>query len=184
MRDPARPALTLNSAATDPAEHCFELARSGQTAELEQLVREGASPDLANDKGDTLLILASYHGHHETAAMLLARGADPNHYNGRGQTALAAAAFKGAERVVLALLGGGASVDASGPEGRTALMVAAMFDRTAIVDLLLESGADPDRTDEESRRAIDHAKAMKAYGTPRLLQEASDAKAKGVGQPL
>ncbi|MDB5560128.1 MAG: Ankyrin, partial [Enterovirga sp.] len=86
------------------AGRCFDLARGGYTAELESLVAQGLPPNLTNDKGDTLLILASYHGHHETAAMLLARGADPDRFNDRSQTALAAAAFKGAERVILALL--------------------------------------------------------------------------------
>jgi hypothetical protein len=57
-------------------------------------------------------------------------------------------------------------------------MTAAMFDRPGIVDLLLENGADPDRTDADGSRAIDLARTMKAYGTPRLLQAAMEAKAR------
>ena len=50
--------------------------------------------NLTNDKGDTLLILAAYHGHPETVGALLDRGADHSRANDRGQTALAAAVFR------------------------------------------------------------------------------------------
>ena len=114
---PTAPTPVLDADTIAFAGRCFDLARSGHTADLEVLLDQGLPANLTNDKGDTLLILASYHGHHETAAMLLAHGADPDRHNDRGQTALAAASFKGAERVILALLEKGLR---SMPVGRTA----------------------------------------------------------------
>ena len=57
---------------------------------------------------DTLLMLASYHGHRETTEVLLSRGADPNVPNDRGQTPLAGAVFKGDIDIIEALLKHGA----------------------------------------------------------------------------
>ena len=72
----------------------FDLARSGSTEELAAYVDAGVPVNLTNDKGDTLLILAAYHGHPETVGALLDRGADHARVNDRGQTALAAAVFR------------------------------------------------------------------------------------------
>ena len=79
------------------AARVFDLARGGATEELAAYVDAGVPANLTNDKGDTLLILAAYHGHEETVASLLERGADAGRANDRGQTALAAAVFKQSE---------------------------------------------------------------------------------------
>jgi hypothetical protein len=50
------------------AHRMFELARDGGTEELAANVDAGLPVNLTNDKGDTLLILAAYHGHPETVA--------------------------------------------------------------------------------------------------------------------
>jgi uncharacterized protein len=111
----------------------FELARFGATEELAAYLDAGVPANLTNDKGDTLLILAAYHGHPETVAALLAAGADPGRVNDRGQTALAAAVFKQSEETVRRLLAAGADPDAGGP---TARETAAFFDLPAMTALL------------------------------------------------
>ena len=140
----------------------FAHARAGATADLTQLLDRGVPPDVRNEKGDSLLMLASYHGHAETTRLLLARGADPELANDRGQTPLQGVAFKGDLAVVGALLEGGAAVDGGGPDGKTALMFAAMFDRLEVVELLLARGADPLRRDTRGASAGDLADAMGA----------------------
>lgn len=92
----------------DFATKIFSLARSGDTAALAEYVGAGVPVDLTNDNGDTLIMLASYHGHAETVCALLAAGADPNRVNDKGQTPIAGAVFKGESDVVTALLAGGA----------------------------------------------------------------------------
>jgi uncharacterized protein len=117
----------LDTRALEIARAAFEHARRGESAPLEALLDLGLPPDILNDKGDSLLMLASYHGHAETARALLARGADPALANDRGQMPLAGAAFKGDVTMARLLLDHGAAVDGAGPDGRTPLMFAAMF---------------------------------------------------------
>ncbi|MFF9630017.1 ankyrin repeat domain-containing protein [Streptomyces fradiae] len=116
----------------DLASRIFDLARRGDTDTLAAYVDAGAPANLGNDKGDTLVMLAAYHGHASTVAALLARGADPDAVNDRGQTPLAGAVFKGEDAVVRALLDGGADPEAGTP---SALETARMFGRTELLEL-------------------------------------------------
>ncbi|HEX3789560.1 MAG TPA: ankyrin repeat domain-containing protein [Pseudonocardiaceae bacterium] len=111
----------------------FGLARSGDTTALTDYLDAGTPVNLTNDSGDTLLMLAAYHGRHDVVKLLLDRGADPNRGNDRGQTPIAGAVFKGETEIVLALLAGGADPKAGTP---SALDAAAMFGRDDLVMLL------------------------------------------------
>lgn len=115
------------------AHRMFDLARSGEDAELAAYVDAGLPVNLTNDKGDTLLILAAYHGHPATVEALLARGADPARVNDHGQTALAAATFRRCGEAVTALLDAGAD-PAQG--GQSALATATFFDLPDMLELL------------------------------------------------
>ncbi|ERF75971.1 hypothetical protein EPUS_01337 [Endocarpon pusillum Z07020] len=63
---------------------------------------------MTNGKGDSLIMLASYHGHVPLVRLLIRHGADPNTLNDRGQSPLAGAVFKNEEEIIKALLEGGA----------------------------------------------------------------------------
>lgn len=115
------------------AAHVFDLARNGETAALAAYLDAGAPVDLTNDKGDTLLILASYREHEETVAMLLERGADVSRLNDREQNALVCAVFKQAPGIVQRLLAAGADPDAGSPSARA---TAQYFGATDIAALL------------------------------------------------
>ena len=128
----------MNGAPIDPgvvelAGRVFDLARGGYTDELVAYVDAGVPVDLTNDKGDTLLILAAYHGHPETVGALLDRGADHSRANDRGQTALAAAVFRQSADTVTRLIDAGADPDAGGPSARA---TAIFFELPAMVELL------------------------------------------------
>ncbi|URM92113.1 ankyrin repeat domain-containing protein [Streptomyces sp. MRC013] len=114
------------------AARIFALARRGETDALAAHVDAGAPVNLANDRGDSLVMLAAYHGHAATVAALLARGADPDAVNDRGQTPLAGAVFKGEEAVVCALLAGGADPEAGTP---SAVDTARMFGKADLLEL-------------------------------------------------
>lgn len=90
------------------ATRLFEMARAGRTGPLCAYVDAGVPADLCNDKGDSLLMLAAYHGHAETVGALVERGAHPGRANDRGQTPLAGAVFKKEPEVVRVLLAAGA----------------------------------------------------------------------------
>lgn len=107
----------------DLATRLFGLARSGDTATLTGYLRAGVPANLTNDSGDTLIMLAAYHGHAGTVRALLAEGADPNRVNDKGQTPIAGAVFKGETDVVKALLDGGADPAAGQPSAVAAAQV-------------------------------------------------------------
>ena len=111
----------------------FDLARGGCTDDLVAYVDAGVPVNLTNDKGDTLLILAAYHGHSDAVAALLDRGADHSRVNDRGQTALAAAVFRQSSENVTRLLAAGADPDAGGPSARA---TATFFQLPAMSELL------------------------------------------------
>jgi uncharacterized protein len=114
------------------AHRMFDLARDGDPELLEQ-VDAGLPVNLTDAKGNTLLLLAVYHGHEELAIGLVARGADPARLNDRGQTALVAAAFRGLAGVANALLDAGADPHQGVP---SALETARFFDQTEVAALL------------------------------------------------
>ncbi|KAF2797982.1 ankyrin [Melanomma pulvis-pyrius CBS 109.77] len=112
--------------ALDLAAKLFDYARAGSTSHLQPYLAAGIPPNLTNSAGDTLLMLASYHGHAGTAKALLDAGADPNVLNGRGQSPIAGAVFKGYDEVVRVLWEGRADTGAGHPN---AVDCAVMFKR-------------------------------------------------------
>ena len=100
------------------AHQMFDLARAGQRDLLSAYVAGGVPVDLTDAAGNTLVMLAAYHGHPDTVTMLVDAGADVNRVNDRGQTPLAGAVFKDEPDVVRALLAGGADPDAGTPTAR------------------------------------------------------------------
>jgi uncharacterized protein len=126
------------------ATRLFGLARDGSTDQLVAYLDAGVSPDLANQNGDSLIMLSAYHGHAGTVTALLERHADPNRANDRGQTPLAGAVFKSEVEVIEALLAGGAEPDAGVPSARA---TAAMFGRADLVELFAPAPPQPDQPD-------------------------------------
>lgn len=97
---------------------CLDFAREGDTARLAAYLDRGVPVELADAGGNTLLMLAAYHGQQDAVRLLTNRGADPNRLNGRGQSPLAGAIFQGEDGVVRALLAAGADPDAGTPSAR------------------------------------------------------------------
>jgi ankyrin repeat protein len=125
------------SEAPDPevvelASEIFALARQGETEALVKYVDAGVPANLTNDRGDSLVMLAAYHGHADAVRALLARGAEADRVNDRGQTPLAGAVFKGGTDVVKVLVEAGADPHAGTP---SALDTARMFARTEVLEL-------------------------------------------------
>lgn len=100
------------------AHACFDFARAGDTERLRAYLEHGVPVNLTDATGNTLLMLASYHGHAETVTALVALGADPDRTNDRGKSPLASAIFKGEDDVVRVLLAAGADLDVGTPSAR------------------------------------------------------------------
>ncbi|KAI1378028.1 ankyrin [Hypoxylon crocopeplum] len=123
MSDNSTPA-SLPPEAIEFAGRMYNAARAGEKEIFEQALPAGLPANMTNEKGDTLLMLAAYHGHSDLVKLLIQHGADPNRVNDRGQSPLAGAIFKGEDAVVEVLLDGGADPDHGSP---SALACLAMF---------------------------------------------------------
>lgn len=110
----------------------FDAAREGNTALLAGYLSAGVPATMTNAAGDSLLMLAAYHGHADTVRLILSHGGDADAANDRGQTPLAGAVFKGYPDVVQVLVDAGADPDAGTPSARAA---AQMFQRQDILAL-------------------------------------------------
>lgn len=110
----------------------FDLARRGESELLAAYVDAGVPANLTNDRGDSLVMLAAYHGHAAAVETLLSRGADADRANDRGQTPLAGAVFKSEDAVIRTLLTGGADPTAGTP---SAVDTARMFGKTDLLEL-------------------------------------------------
>jgi len=110
----------------------FDLARQGGTEALVAYVDAGVPANLTNDRGDSLVMLAAYHGHAGAVRALLARGAEADRINDRGQTPLAGAVFKGEHEVIEVLLEAGADPAAGTP---SAVDTARMFGKAELLEL-------------------------------------------------
>lgn len=117
--------------AVELAHALFDLARAGGAERLAAYVDAGAPANLTDPAGNTLLMLAAYHGHARTVRMLAERGADLDRLNDRGQSPLAGAVFKGDDTVIDTLRELGADPDAGTP---TARQTADMFGRAGLFD--------------------------------------------------
>jgi uncharacterized protein len=111
----------------------FDAAREGNSGLLGSYLAAGAPAELTNAAGDSLLMLAAYHGHADTVRLILQHGGDANTANDRGQTPLAGAVFKGYADVVQVLVEAGADPDAGTPSARAAAQMFARADLEALL---------------------------------------------------
>lgn len=124
---------------SEPAELAhwlFDQARAGDCEQLTGHIENGMPVNLTDASGNTLLMLAAYHGHAEAVQVLVEHGATVDALNDRGQTPLAGAVFKGYEDVVRVLITNGADPRAGTP---SAWDTATFFDRPELLAILRTS---------------------------------------------
>lgn len=109
----------------------MDLARQGKADDLQEFVERGLPVDAQDDEGNSLLMLAAYHGHLHTVATLIELGADVDLRNDRDQSPIAGALFKGEDEIVRALIAAGADLDAGTPNARA---TAELFGRSALLE--------------------------------------------------
>lgn len=108
----------------------MDLARQGRASELVEFVQRGLPVDVRDADGNTLLMLAAYHGQLQAVRALIALGADVDLRNARDQSPIAGAIFKGEDEVVVELRDAGADLDAGSPSARA---TAELFGKTALL---------------------------------------------------
>jgi ankyrin repeat protein len=140
----------------------FDAARLGREEVIPALLQAGADLAAVDAKGHTPLILASYHGHAASTALLLSHGAAVDQPDTvRGNSALMGVAFKGHSSIAEQLLEAGADPHATNKAGQTALMMAALFGHGEIVDRLIDRGSDPHLRDAGGNTAVSVARAQR-----------------------
>ncbi|TGO14706.1 hypothetical protein BTUL_0049g00150 [Botrytis tulipae] len=112
---------SLPPAAIALATRMYDSARNGDIEIFEQALPRGLPANMTNEKGDSLIMLAAYHGHAPLVRLLLQHGANPNSLNDRGQSPLAGAVFKGESEVIEALLEGNADPEHGSPSAMRAV---------------------------------------------------------------
>ncbi len=118
-------------------------AREGNTELLGAMLEAGMPANLVDAKGNSLLMLASYHGHHAAVEMLLRHGARVDQRNHRAQTPLAGVAFKGDLAMAKLLVSHGADPHADQGGGRLPVHFAALFGHPEMVQFLSQLPAAP-----------------------------------------
>lgn len=127
--DAAADTTASDADALELARSMFDACRTGTADGVLPYLDAGAPASMRDAEGNSLLMLAAYHGHAELVAELARRGADVDALNDRGQSPLAGAAFKGFTAVAGALLAAGADPDLGTPSARD---TAAYFQRADI----------------------------------------------------
>jgi ankyrin repeat protein len=126
----------------------FEAARQNDERTIDEYLKEGFSPNVRNDRGDTLLTVAAYRGSDRVVTRLLyEESLELEARNRMGLTAVAAASFQGHDAILEELLRCGADPNAGNGLGQTAVMFAALAGRTSAIRILSEAGADLDARD-------------------------------------
>jgi ankyrin repeat protein len=125
----------LSAEVLDLASRIFDMARNGDAPTLAAYLDAGVPVNLTNTNGDTLVMLAAYHGHEPAVAVLIERGADVDRHNNRGQTPLTGAVFKDEMRIMELLLHADADPLAGSP---SALETARFFKKDQVTRRLLQ----------------------------------------------
>lgn len=119
----------------------FAAAQSGDLAQLDQALNDGARIDARDIVGMTPLMISAFAGHQPVVQLLLARGADLDACCDVG-TPIGLAAFGGRREIVKLLLRHGARLEVHSECAATPLCYAIMAQDPQIVRMLIEAHAD------------------------------------------
>ena len=136
------------------------------------LIRRGASLNMLNERGDSAISIAAYHGHDNLVALLLKKKAKhlDKQTKDTGYTALHFAAYKGHLLVVKMLVKAKCDIDMVDKDGRSPIMLAAMEGHKEVVKFLISKDADLDIQDQNGFNALMLAVSYnKKYVVPSIL---------------
>lgn len=121
------------------SESIIDAVESIDIVSLNVLLAEGADVNVADDHGNTPLMLASEIGNPRMVKIILAHQPEINRKNSEGFTALMIASMNGQIHIVDQLLAKGASVNETNNAGLSATDLAVRFGQPAVAALLRNS---------------------------------------------
>jgi ankyrin repeat protein len=131
---------------------------------------EMASPERANERAQSELMVACAAGKLADVKRLLTAGVDPNHVNAFGETPLTYAVAARRSSVVYHLLSKGADVELPPRPAWSPLMYAAATGNQHVAAALLHYGADVLRRDAEGRSPIELARSAGHFKCAAFLE--------------
>ncbi|MCI0611558.1 ankyrin repeat domain-containing protein [bacterium] len=165
----AIPVATKRVAAKAIDHQLMEAAKNNDLKKMEDLIKQGANVNSADDKGRTPLMYAAQAGSQQAIEKLVKNHhADVNARDVNDQTALMKSAIMGKNDGVRFLLDNKAKIDAYDKFGRTALTYSARQNHTEVLKTLLHKNADPNIRDEDGRSPLMEAAAK---GNPESVKE-------------
>jgi cytohesin len=126
------------------------------------LIVNGTEVNARNERDQTPLCQAVFHGRKDVVELLIARGADINVKDKDRQTPLSSALETRHEDIALLLIKADANIHAKGEYGETFLHNAALFGRCEVARLLLDRGIDVNTRDNFGRTPLHYAVAKEA----------------------
>lgn len=150
-------------------EQLLSAAAFDDLAQVIQLLKEGARPNIHDAQGFTPLIYAARHGNLAMTKTLRIRGAKINAQDDCGDTPLKWSCFNGHKDVTEFLLAHKAKPNTRDHQGNTALMDAARRGYTDIVALLIAHNASINNENHKGETALSLAKAAGHTGVVLLL---------------
>ena len=145
-------------------------AEKGDVSGARDAIAHGASVDIVDSNGWTLLSIAAHEGNEMIMDLLINAGATLDHATNKGSTPLLIAALNGHEVVLQRLIEAGAALDHATNDGCTPLYIAAQNGHEAVVRLLLAHAAvDANQADQIGRTPLFTAAQTNQEAVVRLL---------------
>ncbi|HTY21737.1 MAG TPA: ankyrin repeat domain-containing protein [Desulfomonilaceae bacterium] len=150
----------------------FHAAKSGDSAEMEQLLAGGADVNSRDENNDTALIVSARQGQSETVELLLGKkGVDVDATNHSRATALFAACGQGHTDTAKLLLEAGANVNFKSSDGFTPLAATSREGYLETAKLLLAHGADIKARTDNGKTPLNLASSRGHADVVKLLLE-------------
>ncbi|WIA21138.1 hypothetical protein OEZ85_005449 [Tetradesmus obliquus] len=153
----------------------LDAAAAGEVEVVQDMLRQGMSPNTADYDGRTALMVAAYRGHKDIVLNLLFVGADTRLKDARGFDVMVEAARGGHADVIDVLTRGGAKAGISGVLQAQLLCKATYEGKLDRLSNLLRAGCQADAHDYDGQTALHVAAADANLPAARLLVSAGGA---------
>lgn len=148
----------------------FKAVEENNLTELRRQLLGGTSPNVRDQDGTPLVVLAASKDRSYLIGVLMDFGVNLNQTSReKRETAAIVAADRGAVESLEVLIEGEADLNAEDNQGETALIKSVLKGHIRVVRALLDGGADMNHTDYTGRTALAHAEESRHRGIANLL---------------